>query len=302
MYCSNCGKKIKESSNFCTDCGVSNDVLKETDDSESTVTLREKTRSRIFKLQIVLIPVLLLIFAVFFFSNETGKQSLVDVEQEAELVPQEEAVNEVDGGYFNEEEMVAFTKEYLFVLQRLYYINQDDSSDADTVTGLIVSMTSEALKDKSSLENLLSRTAIMQESKIRGADLTGLVLHVSIMQLIQAHEEYIQFLREVDETTADLAEFQYQIAKFQSSTKTAYLSLAENTAIFPLTFLQLNNDPDRPGEWRISLSSRQEILNEIDLRFSDIFIEAENQYSLTQTKDTTVFIVQELQEFFETVQ
>ena len=202
--------------------------------------------------------------------------------------------------YYNEAELVDFTKQYISVLQRLYYVNQDDSVDADTVTGLIISMLSEAMKDRDNLEKLLYTTSQMKESKILGADVTGLVMDVSVQQLISSHNEYIDFLRGVDEATADIAEFQYQIAQFQSSTKSTYLSMAENTGIFPMTFLDLNDDPNLSGTWRISKESKDEILDEIELRFGDIFIENDQQYLETQTRDVTVFIVQSLKDFIET--
>lgn len=234
----------------------------------------------------------------FFVTNQEVSNEPKEVE--AEMVQKVDATNsQVDDDYFNEEELVEFTKSYIGVLQRLYYINQDDSGDADSITGLVVSMLTEAMKDRNNLQNVLYKTEEMQKSNILGASVTGLVVNVSVKQLIDAHNDYIAYLRGVDEMTVELAEFQYQIAQFQSSTKSAYLSMVENTGIFPLTFLKLNNDPDIPGEWRISEASRAEIVNEIDLRFGDIFVADAKKYEGQGMRDTTVYMVQSLRDFFE---
>lgn len=235
---------------------------------------------------------------LFFSQTEEVTENKVPVGNEEVSV----VVPEVDEDYFNEEELVEFTKSYIGVLQRLYYINQDDSADAETVSGLIIAMLTEAMKDRDNLEKLLYTTSQMKENKIMGAGVTGLVMDVSVRQLIDSHNNYISFLRGVDEYTADIAEFQYQIAQFQSSTKTVYLSMAENTALLPVTFFKLNDDPNVGGEWRVSKESRQEILDEIELRFSDIFVETEQQYQETKTRDTTVFIIQSFKEVFENVE
>lgn len=254
----------------------------------------------------VAVTAVLAIGGTFLFLQQENSKSNSDTQEmvvaNSDTLQAKAALETVDEDYFNEEELVDFTKQYINVLQRLYYINQDDSADADTVSGLIISMLTEAMKDRDNLQKLLYTTSEMKENKILGAGVTGLVLDTSVQQLIMAHEEYIKFLRGVDEYTADIAEFQYQIAQFQSSTKTIYLSMAEHTGIFPVTFFDLNDDPDTPGEWRISEESRQEILDEIDMRFTDIYAETELQYQETKTRDVTVFIVQQLQEVFEGVQ
>jgi len=249
---------------------------------------------------IILVTALVAIGATWFFLSQPVDEPIVTSEAINEQVVT--ASPERDEDYFDEEELVEFTKDYISVLQRLYYINQDDSADADSVSGLIISMLIEAMKDRDNLEKLLLTTSDMKENKIMGAGVTGLVLDLSVRQLIDAHSDYIDFLRGVDEYTADIAEFQYQIAQFQSSTKTVYLSMAENTGLLPVTFFKLNDDPNVSGEWRVSKESRQEILDEIELRYADIFIETEKQYLETRTRDTTVFIVQQLQEVFENVE
>lgn len=233
----------------------------------------------------------------WYFTTQEDKVALESQDADQATPERQEANNDLDYEYFDEEEMVAFTKDYLKVLQRLYFVNQDNSSDATTVSGLIMSMQTEAMQDRNELEKLLFTTEQMQETKIAGARVTALVLDASIRQLIAAHEEYINFLRGADEYS-EMSEFQYQMSLFQSSTKSIYLSMGENTQIFPVTFFELNDDPDIDGEWRISEESRQEIINEIELRFSDIFDETDQQYEATQTTDITVYIVGQLLEVF----
>jgi type II secretory pathway pseudopilin PulG len=207
--------------------------------------------------------------------------------------------SDIDFNYFNEKELVDFTKTYIEVLQRLYYINQDDSGNSDNVTSLLMAITTEALKDKNNLERLLITTNEMRQSKIAGANVTAGIVDLTINKLITANEEYIKFLRGVDETTLDMAEFQYQVSLFQSNTKDAYMFMGENTAIFQVTFFKLSDNPDIPGVWRISDESRKELVDEIELRFGDIFKEADAMYEQTQTTDITVYLVRSLEDLFK---
>jgi len=234
--------------------------------------------------------------------NEGAKVSKVDSNSGAtEIVSEPEMTTEqmFEEDYFNEREAVDATKTYLRILQRMNYANFDNSGDADSVSGLVMAMTAEALKDKSDLNNLITQSSQMRESKIPGVRLTGLVVETTLMELVIAHDEYIAFLRTVDPIYTDLPEFQFQMAQFQSSTKSAYMSLAENTMIFPYTFISLGGEEGAGNEWRLSEASRAELLLEIDLLFGDIFIQDDLQYQETQTRDTTVFMVKALQEFLE---
>lgn len=234
---------------------------------------------------------------ILYLTNQADEVVLEN--QNIDLDAQEniEVSNDLDTAYFDEEEMVSFTKDYLRVLQRLYFINQDNSTDATTVSGLIISMQTEAMQDRNELEKLLLTTEEMQQTDIAGAKVTALVLDTSIRQLIEAHEEYINFLRSSDEYS-EMSEFQYQISLFQSSTKSIYLSMGEHAQIFPVTFFELNDESETAGEWRISEDSKQEIIDEIELRFSDILDEADQQYEETQSTDITVYLVGQLLEFF----
>ena len=228
-------------------------------------------------------------------AREAGQKALD--EQESGLVTTD---NEVDRDYFNEEEFVEYTKTYIQVLQRLYYINQNNiSNDVDSVSGLIMGVTSEAMQDKNDLQKLLVTTEEMKQSKIFGASLVGLVIDTSIRQLILVHDDYIRYLRTVDDLTLDMSEFKYQMSLFQSGTKNAYMSMVESIQVFSVLFFDLNEDPDVIGEWRVSIENRREILNEIEMRFGDIYVESEELYKETQTTDATVFMVGSIQEFLE---
>ncbi len=246
---------------------------------------------------------LIAVIGFFVITAEDGSNANA-VQEVASSSPSQVATEEkrqlADENYFNEEELVEATKTYLKVLQRMNYANFDNSKDADNVSGLIVSMTAEAMKDKNDLNNLIYQASTIKDSKILGVDVTGQVLEMALMQLVIAHDDLIQFLRTVDPINTDLSEFQYQMAQFQSATKSAYMSLAENTAIFPYTFLDLSEEEGVPATWRISDASRAELLAEIDLLFGDIFIQDDIQYEETQTRDTTVYMVRSLQEFLET--
>lgn len=250
---------------------------------------------------VVLLMVVSGALVYFITSNEQSPKAeqTPAVSQTNSLVT-EELVEKADEDYFNEREAVEATKLYLKILQRMNYANFDNSGDADSVSGLVMVMTSEAIKDRSDLNNLITLSSQMRESKIMGVSVTGLVVETTLMELVMAHDEYITFLRTVDPIYTDLSEFQYQMAQFQASTKSAYMSLAENTLIFPYTFVSFGGEEGVGNEWRISEASRAELLQEIDLLFGDIFIQDEIQYQETQTRDTTVFMVKSLKDFLET--
>jgi hypothetical protein len=239
---------------------------------------------------------------LFFSSGEDVQVSNIDSAPDTSAItPEPVAVNEQlpEEDYFNEREAVDATKTYLKILQRMNYANFDNSGDADSISGLVMVMTAEALKDKSDLNNLITQSSKMRESKITVVKLTGTVVETVLMELVIAHDDYISFLRTVDPVNTDLAEFQYQMAQFQASTKSAYMNLAENTLIYPYVFVSFGGEEGVGNDWRISEASRAELLLEIDLLFGDIFIQDDLQYQETQTRDTTVFMVKSLRDFLE---
>jgi hypothetical protein len=245
----------------------------------------------------MVVALVLILVAVVYFEQDGV---VPNVSENSQVVASTTVAKEpFDENYFNEEEAVLATKTYIQILQRMNYINFDNSKDATEISGLIMSMTAEAMKDKADLDNLIFKAKEMKASKIMGVSVTGLSIETALMQLVIAHDDYIQFLRTVDEQTADLAEFQYQMAQFQSSTKSAYMAMAENATLFHYTLLDLSETEGVPAKWGISEASRKDLLNEIDLRFEDIFIQDDLQYKETQTRDVTVFLAKSLKEFLE---
>lgn len=301
MFCIKCGSKVEDGEKFCTGCGVSRSKETEIMTEEQVVNKENKSKPMLVKLVALAGVVISVSLFAFLYQSQDSADATEGLEspllaEEPQYVPKD---NAMDYEYFNEAELVDFTKSYIEVLQRLYYINQDDSpDDAENTSALLIIMTTEALKDQNNLKRLLFTTNEMQDSKIVGASVTASVVGVTVESLIAANEEYIQFLRSVDESTLDIAEFQFQVALFQSSTKDAYMFMAEKTQLFQVTFFQLNDDPELAGEWRISDKSRQDLVNEIEMRFSDIYIEADGLYTVNQTRDVTVYLVRALEDLF----
>ena len=72
------------------------------------------------------------------------------------------------GKELTEEEITNITKEVLQILSILYFVTQEttgSNTEPDSVSELIVQMTTESLKDKRDLEDLIPRVQKLVESK-----------------------------------------------------------------------------------------------------------------------------------------
>lgn len=303
MFCENCGHKLERNEKFCTGCGNEIGHIAEVLPSQ-VIPAQNETNKQSQKRGVGywLVPASILLigiigFVVFIFyqgNDEEQKPTNSNVSETQSTGGKENFNNDID-----EESLVRITKTYLDILRRLYYISLDNSpADAETVSGLIFGMMSEVLKDKADLESLQLRVNEMTSSKVDAINTTGLVVQVTIQQLLKSHTELAQYLRTVNENTADIAEFQYQMANFGSQNKQAYMGLAENTALYPVVFFNLSENDNTPGTWKLSEESKKEILTEIDRLFGSVFIEDEENYEKTQTRSAVVFIVKNLRGYF----
>lgn len=302
MFCTKCGTGYKQSEKFCTGCG---DEIHHTAGIQPDLVVSEKNNTnQQFKKRSIrywLIPISILIVGIGGIINFFYNQGKDKSEADFSVAPETQTLESKDdfNNDIDEESLISITKTYLDILWRIYHITQDNSpTNPETATSMIIGMTTETLKDKADMESLLLKVNKMKTSNVDVISTTGLVIEMTLQQLIKSHTEWAQYLRTVNEDTVEIAEFQYQMASFNSQNKQAFMSLGENTALYPGVFFNLSEEENTPGTWKLSEESKNEILLEIDRLFADIFIEDEKNYEATQTHNVVVFIVKNLRGYF----
>ena len=155
-------------------------------------------------------------------------------------------------------------------------------------------MTTESLKDKRDLEDLIPRVQKLVESKDKVVNVVGLGLFVGMQELIQADGILIEHLRTVDPSNPNLAEFQYQISSFGASQKSAFKNISMGAGQLPAIFWKLSELESKTGPipYRISASSRQNLLSEIDRLFGEDLKKDEINHDLTGNRNAVLFIIQ----------
>lgn len=309
MYCIKCGKENTEIAKFCTGCGAQiNHNDGEVQSSSqfdplsnamgNVVVPQSKKRNHTAVIAVLTVVLLFGIGLVVFFVNKGAEQteSSTEISQQQGVPITEEAdiANEV----IDEESLVQITKTYLDILFRLYYVTQDFSGEPDSVSALLIGMIGDAIKDKKDLEDLLYKVAQMKQYKSQVVSTTGLVLEVSIQELINAYTSWIAYLRTVDENSVEINEFQYQLANFHATNKQTFMKLYEGTSLYPFLFINLGEEGEADNTWNISEDSKTEIVSEIDRLFADVFVRDEKSYEETETRNVIVLIVKALREFF----
>ncbi len=216
--------------------------------------------------------------------KETPEVALADKEEKYKNVPQEE--------------IVSVSKEVLGILHRLYYVSIDTGNmDYETDSALILSWTTEAMKDKNTLQNLIPQAEALIKNKNKTVQTTALSLATGMMQLSNSQDTFIKYLRTVDPTDSDLAEFQYQVALFSSTNKEAFNTIIEGTSLFPYIYLDMEGDDDEENDILISPKEKEEIIAEIDRLFGDLFIEDDKEHELTGNRNAVIMIVRNYRDF-----
>ncbi len=199
------------------------------------------------------------------------------------------------GQELSEAEVLEATDEILALLDQLYFVTQDTSSsvEPDSTSVLIIQMTTESLVDKSTIDDLLPRAQKLADSDNEVISMVGMGLFVGLSNLTQAESDFVQFLRTVDPINPDLAEFQYQMAAFNSAQKEAFKLISMSAGQLPILFWDApeTENPTGPISYRLSTEGRQHILAEIERLFADDIIEDERNHSLTGSTNAVIFIV-----------
>lgn len=221
------------------------------------------------------------------------RQTEIDSE-ETEVVA---ATEDLSTEELREEELISAGFNYLNALFQLHFVTIDNALPSTTDNELIISWITEALNDKNKLERILITAEKFIESDNQIIEVTGLALATSIHQLIQSHSTFVEYLRSVNPQTIDLAEFQYQLALHGSSNKDAFATLIEGTALFPGIYYRFRDGESDLGAPRISEKGLNEVINELDRLFADIFIAEDKEYEETGNRNAVVLIVRNMREF-----
>jgi len=157
----------------------------------------------------------------------------------------------------------------LDVLMRIHYVSTTDKplSGPDSV---ILDMLQESMNDLNKLKGLVYKTEILSKSQNEIIATTGLVLNVSVLELINAYSGWIEYLRKVDINNVGVSEFQYQLALFQTSTHDTYLKLVEGASLLPMITVQFAKEDG--GKNSIDEDLKNHFVSKIDDLFGDILI------------------------------
>lgn len=182
----------------------------------------------------------------------------------------------------------------LDVLMRIHYVSLTDKQ-ASSPESVIVDELTESLNDLNKLKGLTYKTEELSKSSNEVIATTGLVLKVSVLSLIKTYETWTQYLRGFDINNADIAEFQYQLALFQSSTHDTYLSLVENATLLPMVVVEFANTEGEENS--IDKELKEYFLAKIDEKFSDILVDNDTFYAKTKNRYAIAVLVDGYKDF-----
>ncbi len=239
-------------------------------------------------LGVVTIGVIGLLTLLVLISSDTSTSEVVQ-----EVESHETIVN------LTEEEKIAVTKQLLSIYSRLYFVTQDNSDVANTEGEVISTWLLEVMNDRKMVERLILEVEGIDPKGNQIVETTKLVLDTTLLSLKKSFLDFENYLRTVSEFNFDIAEFRYQGNLHQANNKEAFLMFMEGTAPYPYLFIEFAEEKDGDNKVVISESGRQELLDEIDRLFGDIFIEHEQWNKETGMNNTVVIVVQNLKDFIE---
>lgn len=182
----------------------------------------------------------------------------------------------------------------LEVLMSIHYISLIDKT-AETPETLIMTELQESMNDLNKLKGLLYQTESLSNSKNEIISVSGKTLHVSILKLIDIYNAWIIYLRGVDINNLDIAEFQYQISLFGTSTHDVYLNLAKGVSLVPMVSVEFAKEG---GENVINQELKDHFLGKIDELFSDILIADDLSYKEKKIRYAIPVVVRGYKNFF----
>jgi hypothetical protein len=205
----------------------------------------------------------------------------------------EKSIDEMIGTPLTETELVSAVEDFLSIYQKLYYISLDESADAETATAIVSAFLSEAMSDNNKLDDLKTEVIPLTEKPNLMVSATAMSILGGINQIYNANNNFISYLRTVNPDRADIAEFQYQFSLLGTETKDAYLLMAEGASSMNLAFFEINSDGENvSGDVLIGVQSRQQLLDEIDRLFADIFEEHKAWSEQTGSTNAVVYIIE----------
>lgn len=224
-----------------------------------------------FSKQRVLILVLGLValIGIGIYLNTKNETETVDLKTE----PQPTLNSELS----NEEKNEAIDT-ILSTLLSVHYVSLQDIEYTAEDTFIFAELT-ESLNDKAKLERVSYETQPLLSSPNEVIAVTALALNSSALRLINAYDAWINYLKGVDINTVNVAEFQYQLASFQSDTHQAYLDLVEGISMFPVVAIDFPDSEE--GVNAINPEVGDYLLKRIDDLFSDVLVENEKFYAET---------------------
>ena len=183
----------------------------------------------------------------------------------------------------------------LEVLARLHHISVVDVAPESPDEMIIIEL-QEAMNDMHKLDGLQHRIEPLVQSPDEIIKTTAMVIEVTRLALIEAYNNWIQYLREFDLYDIDVSEFQYQLALFQSSTHDAYLQLVEGASLLPFIAVEFAENEGEENVVKDQIMTH--FISEIDRLFSDIFVDNENFYQETGNRYAVAFLVEGYKDFF----
>jgi hypothetical protein len=199
----------------------------------------------------------------------------------------------------DEEEIESLTFDFLTMFYKLYYVTQNDgeTGNDETTSGLMMSLLTRTMKDKNSLENILPTVERYLTHKNETVSITATAIQTTVMHLVANHASLIKYLRSENVVDPNLSEFQYQFATFDTENKDAFNTLIEGTALFPYVFIEFGENESQSNSSRLSTSTKDRILSEIERLYSEPFIQDDKWRAETGNSNAVLFIIRNYRDF-----
>lgn len=224
----------------------------------------------------------IIIFALVFFLIINNK---AEVKQEVDIQPEKIEL---------ENSLERDVASILETMAAIHYISLDEGNSTNPDTFIMDELT-EAMNDINKLERVVQKSEIIRESDNQIISTSGLVLNVTALNLIEAYNNWVTYVRTVNIESVDVNEFQYQYALFGTETHDAYLKLSEGLVLLPMVTVEFGENGE---ENTINQELVNVFLENIDLLFSDILIENDLYYEETGLRNVIPVIIDTYLEFF----
>lgn len=236
-----------------------------------------------FKPVPILIAVVLIGLLIFIFARNKDSKEITKPASEtsqATSVKGEDLKNQLD--------------EVLSALRYFHYISVNDK-ELDNPNTVVLDVLTEAMNDLNKLKYLQIKTQNLDKSSNEAVSITGLSIKTSVQLMIPIYESWIQYLRGVDINNVSVSEFQYQTAKFNTSTHDIYLKLVENSSLLPFATIEFG---ESGAQNIVNEDLKAHFLAKIDELFADIFADDDQFYRETKNKYAVAVLVRGYKDFY----